>query len=208
MNGYELRTKTDIKNSYEQRVGVSLVMLTMKDIVREGHPSLREIAKDVPIPPVSEDVETLDNMLEFLKNSQDEEMAEKYSLRGGVGLAAPQLGINKRLIAIHFTDDKDTLHSYQLINPKIISHSVEQAYLANGEGCLSVDRNVEGYVARYARVTVRAFSPDGQPIKLRLKNYSAIVVQHEIDHLDGIMFYDHIKESNPYHVPDNAKMIE
>ena len=180
----------------------------MKDIVREGHPSLREVAKDVPIPPVAEDVATLNNMLDFLKNSQDEELAEKYSLRGGVGLAAPQLGINKRMIAIHFTDDKDTLHSYQLINPKIISHSVEQAYLANGEGCLSVDRNVEGYVVRYARVTVRAFGLDGKPIKLRLKNYPAIVVQHEIDHLDGIMFYDHIEESNPYHVPDNAKMIE
>src|SRR5690625_1890137 len=99
-------------------------MITMKDIVREGHPSLKEVAKDVPIPPVAEDVATLNNMLDFLKNSQDEELAEKYSLRGGVGLAAPQLGINKRMIAIHFTDDKDTLHSYQLINPKIISHSV------------------------------------------------------------------------------------
>src|SRR5690625_7618626 len=96
-------------------------------------------------------------MLDFLKNSQDEELAEKYSLRGGVGLAAPQLGINKRMIAIHFTDDKDTLHSYQVINPKIISHSGEQAYVAKGEGCLSVERYVAGCGVRCGRVAVRAF---------------------------------------------------
>lgn len=180
----------------------------MKDIVREGHPSLRSIAEEVQLPPSDEVITTLNKMMTFLKNSQDEEIAEQYKLRSGVGLAAPQLGINKRLIVIHFKDNEDKLYSYQLINPKIISHSVEKAYLANGEGCLSVDRNVEGYVARYARITVRAIGPDGQPIKLRLKDYPAIVVQHEIDHLNGIMFFDHIEKGNPYRVPENSKIIE
>src|SRR5690625_2569492 len=133
-------------------------MLTMKDIVREGHPALRKTAKDVQLPPSKDVKETLNKMLNFLKNSQDDELAEKYNLRSGVGLAAPQIDVNKRLIAIYFTDSKDKLHSYQLINPKIISHSVEQAYLANGEGCLSVDRNVEGYVVRHARITVKAIN--------------------------------------------------
>src|SRR5699024_2808967 len=109
---------------------------------------------------------------------------------------------------IHYTDSKDNLYSYQLINPKIISHSVQQAYLANGEGCLSVDREVEGYVVRYARITVKAYDINGQEVKLRLKGFPAIILQHEIDHLNGIMFYDHIDPKNPFHAPANATIIE
>lgn len=182
-------------------------MLTMKDIVREGHPSLREVSEEVPLPPSDKDILLLKDMLTFLKNSQDEKTCTKYNLRPGVGLAAPQLGINKRMLAVHFEDGNGKLYSYGLLNPKIISHSVEMAYLAVGEGCLSVDRNVEGYVPRYARITVRATDIDGNQLKLRLKDYAAVVFQHEIDHLNGIMFYDHINKENPFLVPENAKMI-
>ncbi len=59
-------------------------MITMKDIVREGHPVLTTTAKEVAIPPTKEDKEMLEEMLQFLKNSQDEEIAEKYDLRAGV----------------------------------------------------------------------------------------------------------------------------
>lgn len=183
-------------------------MLLMKDIVREGHESLRLKAEEVPLPPSPEEIRILNDMMEFLKNSQDEEIAEKYHLRGGVGLAAPQIGINKRLVAIHFEDLNEKLYSYQLINPKIISHSMEKAYLASGEGCLSVDRPVEGYVVRHARITIQATDIDGSPLKLRLRDYPAIVFQHEIDHLNGVMFFDHIHENDPYHIPNNAKAIE
>ncbi|HLR75955.1 MAG TPA: peptide deformylase [Virgibacillus sp.] len=183
-------------------------MLTMKDIVREGHPALRKVAKEVAIPPSQEDIDTLNKMLDFLKNSQDEEIANKYNLRSGVGLAAPQININKRLIAIHFTDKNNEQHSYQLLNPRIISHSVEKAYLANGEGCLSVDRNVEGFVIRHARITVQAIDIDGKDIKVRLRGYPSIVFQHEIDHLNGIMFYDHIDQNNPFFAPPGAKSID
>ncbi|WP_164217863.1 peptide deformylase [Virgibacillus sp. YIM 98842] len=183
-------------------------MITMEDIVREGHPSLTAVAEEVSVPISDEDKHLLEEMLTFLKNSQNEEIAEKYSLRPGVGLAAPQLGINKRLIAVHFDDLNGKHYSYGMVNPKIISHSVEKAYLAGGEGCLSVDRNVEGYVPRYARITVKATDQNGETVKLRLKGYAAIVVQHEIDHLNGIMFYDHINNETPYAVPDNAKPIE
>lgn len=183
-------------------------MLTMKDIVREGHPALRKTADDVDTPPSKEDIDTLKDMLTFLKNSQDENIAATYNLRSGVGLAAPQININKRLIAIHFTDKNNELHSYQLLNPRIISHSVEKAYLANGEGCLSVDRNVEGFVVRHARITVKATNIHGKNLKLRLRGYPSIVFQHEIDHLNGIMFYDHIDEKNPFLVPPGAKAID
>ncbi|MUK89588.1 peptide deformylase [Ornithinibacillus sp. L9] len=183
-------------------------MITMENIVREGHPSLREVSNEVPLPPTDEEKSLLNDMLTYLKNSQDEQICSKYNLRPGVGLAAPQLGTNKRMIAIHFEDLNGKLYSYGLFNPKIISHSVEKAYLAAGEGCLSVDRNVEGYVPRYARITVTATDLDGNQIKLRLRDYAAIVFQHEIDHLNGVMFYDHINEDNPFEIPDNAKAIE
>ncbi|WP_430786222.1 peptide deformylase [Virgibacillus flavescens] len=183
-------------------------MLTMKDIVREGHPSLREVAKEVPIPATSENAKLLEEMLLFLKNSQDDEIAREFDLRPGVGLAAPQLGITKRMIAVHFEDPNGNKYSYGLFNPRIVSHSVEQAYLTSGEGCLSVDRNVEGYVPRYARITLKATDLEGKEIKLRLRDYAAIVLQHEIDHLNGVMFYDHINTDNPMVAPENAKAID
>jgi len=182
-------------------------MITMDDIVREGHPSLRKKADEVEVPLSEENKQLLNDMLTFLKNSQEEEIAKKYGLRAGVGLAATQLNINKRLVAVHFEDPKGNMYTYGLVNPKVISHSVEQAYITNGEGCLSVDRDVEGIVPRHARITVKAMDIDGNPLKLRLRDFPAIVFQHEIDHLNGIMFYDYIDEKNPLLPPENAKAV-
>ncbi|WP_027963048.1 peptide deformylase [Halalkalibacillus halophilus] len=183
-------------------------MITLDQIVREGADILREKAVEVSIPPTDEDKENLEKMIMYLKNSQDEELADKYNLRAGVGLAAPQVGISKRMIAVHFTDDRDREYSYGLFNPKIVSHSVEKTYLPNGEGCLSVDRDVPGIVPRYARITVKATLLDGSEKKLRLKGYAAIVFQHEIDHLNGVMFYDYIDEENPMNPPTDATPLE
>ena len=182
-------------------------MLTMKDVIREGDPILRNVAEEVVIPASEEDTNTLKEMIEFVINSQDPEMAEKYSLRPGIGLAAPQIGISKKMIAVHVTDTDGTLYSYALFNPKIISHSVERTYLQSGEGCLSVDREVPGYVPRYTRITVKATSINGEEVKLRLKGLPAIVFQHEIDHLNGVMFYDHINKENPFAAPDGSKPL-
>ncbi|MGC4375480.1 peptide deformylase [Fictibacillus sp. Mic-4] len=176
-------------------------MLTMKDIIREGDPILRQVAKEVSLPPRQEDVETAKKMLEFLIHSQNPEMAQKYHLRPGVGLAAPQIGISKRLIAVHVTDDNGKLYSVALFNPKIVSHSVQVTYLEGGEGCLSVDRPVPGLVPRYAKITVRGIDHKGEKVELKLKGMPAIVFQHEIDHLDGIMFYDRINKEKPFEPP-------
>jgi peptide deformylase len=178
-------------------------MITMNDVIREGHPSLRKVAEEVAMPPSAEDKEILNSLIEYVKNSQDPETAQKYGLRSGIGLAAPQINVLKRMIAVHVTDNKGELYSYALFNPKIISHSVEKAYLTSGEGCLSVDRQVPGFVPRYARVTVKGMDIDGNPVKVRLKGMPAIVFQHEIDHLNGVMFYDHIDQDNPLQpIPD------
>ncbi len=108
-------------------------------------------------------------------------------------------------MAVHFQDFDENSYSYGLFNPKIVSHSVAQTYLSSGEGCLSVDREVPGYVPRHQRITIKATDLDGNEIKLKLRGYAAIVFQHEIDHLNGVMFYDHINKQEPFAVPENAK---
>lgn len=183
-------------------------MLTMKDVVRDGHPILRQKA---------DSVETLDEqtkkelreMRQFLINSQDDEMREKYNLRAGVGLAAPQINLNKRMLAIYLTDENDEpVYDFMLINPKIISHSVQEAYIENGEGCLSVDEDVEGLVHRKKRIKVRALDIDGNEIVIKASGMLSIVLQHELDHLDGILFYDHINKETPLLPKDGATPLE
>ncbi|MCH1623948.1 peptide deformylase [Fredinandcohnia quinoae] len=183
-------------------------MLTMENVIREGHPTLRKTAEAVTLPPSKEDAEVLQKMIEFVINSQDPEIAEQLSLRPGIGIAAPQINVPKRMIAIHVTDEKDRLYSYALYNPKIISHSIEQSFLTTGEGCLSVDRDVPGYVIRHSRIKVNATTLEGEEIVLRLKGLPAIVFQHEIDHLNGVMFYDHINTEDPFLIPTDAIPIE
>ncbi|MCM3663258.1 peptide deformylase [Mesobacillus subterraneus] len=183
-------------------------MLTMDDIVRDGHPVLRKVAEEVQLPPSQEDKAILESLIEYVKNSQDPDIAQLHGLRPGIGLAAPQINVSKRMIAVHVNDEKDNLLSYALFNPKIISHSVERSYLAAGEGCLSVDESIPGFVPRYARITVKGVDLEGKEVKLRLKGLPAIVFQHEIDHLNGIMFYDHINKQDPYAEVPNAAPVE
>ena len=179
-------------------------MILMEDIVREGHPALRTRAEEVTFPLSEEDRRLADDMLEYLINSQNPEMAEKYNLRGGIGLAANQVNVLKRMFALHVENEQGEQLSFVAINPKIVSHSVEQTYITSGEGCLSVDRSVPGYVPRYARITVKFMTVDGEEKKMRLSGIAAIAFQHELDHLNGVMFYDRIDDKNPYGDIPNA----
>lgn len=192
-------------------------LIDMNDIIREGHPTLRLKAEETSLPLSDQDIILGEKMMQFLKNSQDPVMAEKLGLRGGVGLAAPQLNISKRIIAVLVPNPEDEkgnppeeAYSLQemMYNPKIISHSVQQAALADGEGCLSVDRVVEGYVPRHSRITVEYFDKDGHKQKLKLKGYNAIVVQHEIDHLNGVLFYDRINIAEPFKIEEGVIILD
>ncbi|GIP24459.1 MULTISPECIES: peptide deformylase [Paenibacillus] len=181
-------------------------VIMMDDIVREGDPILRVKTEPVSIPPTEEDKAEMAAMMQFLKNSQDEELARKYKLRAGVGLSANQIGLNKRMFAAYITDEKGQSREIALFNPKVISHSAAMTYLPESEGCLSVDRPVQGFVPRYEKVQIKAYDEDGNELKLRFKGFAAIVMQHELDHLDGIMFYDRINPDNPFKLPDNVQI--
>ncbi|SFC96645.1 peptide deformylase [Bacillus sp. OV322] len=181
-------------------------ILTMKDIIKEGDPILREITDEVSLPLDEDDKDTLACMMQFLKNSQDPVMSKKYNLRGGIGLSANQIGLNKRMFVMYFTDSDGKLYEECLINPKIISTSASMIYLPQSEGCLSVDRDVKGYVPRYERVKAKAFNIKGEEVTFRLKGFPAIVFQHELDHLNGKMFYDRINSENPFKLPENTEI--
>ena len=182
-------------------------MLRVKDILDESDKRLRMVSKDVVFPLTKKDRETIDLMLEYLHDSQNEELAQKYSLRPGMGLAAIQVGVNKRYFVV--TDDlgDGNFDDYILINPKIISNSVEKMYVEAGEGYLSVNRPVEGIVPRYARVTMEAYDMEGKKIHIRAREELAIAMQHELDHLNGILFTDHIDNNNPYKGKDQMRAI-
>lgn len=183
-------------------------MITMKDIIREGHPTLSLKAAEVAIPLSDEDVQLMKDMLQYIKNSQNETLAQRHDLRESVGLAAPQLNILKQIIAVHTEDEKGKFHSYVLANPKILSHSEELTYLPNGEGCLSIDREVEGLVPRHRRLTIEGYDLKSNKVRLRLRGYVGIVFQHEIDHLNGVLFIDRIDPNDPLKPIPNAKPIE
>lgn len=168
---------------------------------------LKQKSKEVTFPLSEEDLTTINNMIMYLRISQDEEYAEKHNLRAGMGLAAIQLGIPKRYFVISYKNDDGTFEEYKVINPKIISHSEELIYVEEGEGCLSVNRYVEGIVPRFARITVEFFDENGNKVQKRVREEIAIAFQHEIDHLEGLLFTDKIDPKNPFKNQDNMRAI-
>lgn len=182
-------------------------MLKMCDILDENDKTLRKVSEEVTFPLSKIDQKNIDLMIKYLHDSQIEELSEKYKLRPGMGLSAVQLGILKRYFVVVHEYEEGKFDTYILINPKIISNSTEQIYVEAGEGCLSVNREIEGIVPRYARVTVEAYDRDGNKIQVRAREELAIAFQHELDHLNGILFYDHIDKNNPFKNKDSMRAI-
>lgn len=181
-------------------------MLKMKDILDEKDKRLRQISQEVTFPLTKEDLHNIDLMEEYLVNSQIEEKAKKYDLRPGMGLSAVQIGVLKRYIVI-VEEVEEGFDSYIVINPKIVSNSEEMIYVEDGEGCLSINRETKGIVPRYARVTVEGYDIDGNKIKVRAREELAIAFQHEIDHLNGMLFIDRIDKKNPFKDADKYRPI-
>lgn len=185
-------------------------MLRTKDILDEKDKRLKKISTDVTFPISDEYKRMVDDMIEYLRNSQIDELALKYDLRPGMGLAAPQLGVSKRFFVVVVekdVDGKQDFDTYIIFNPVITSQSEELIYVGEGEGCLSVNRETEGIVPRHARVTIEGYDINGNKISYRGREEVAVAFQHEIDHLNGILFVDKIDKKNPYKDMDKMREI-
>ena len=169
------------------------VMLKMKDILDEKDARLRLISKDVSFPLDNKDKKAINDMIEYLTKSQIEEIAEKENLRPGMGMAAIQLGINKRyFVVVHEVteedDEEQKFDTYVIINPEIISQSGTQIV---EEGCLSFP-NKFAKIERPENIKIRAINEKGKKIEISGKGLLAQAISHEIDHLNGEVFIDKI----------------
>ena len=189
-------------------------MLSMKNVIDDKNPLIREKSKEVSLPLSDDDRLTLMEMYQYLVDSQDEEKAEKYDLRPGVGIAAIQIGIPKRMCAIYIPSVDEEGHivkcdQWALVNPRIVANAVKVAYLKNGEGCLSVPEDQPGIVPRSAKVTVKGYDAlTDQEVTIVARGFTAICLQHELDHFEGILYYDHFNKEDPKAPIPNAMVIE
>lgn len=117
-----------------------------------------------------------------------DDMAETMYDAPGVGLAAPQVGVSKRITVIDISGPEEQADLRVLINPQILQ---AEGKITWEEGCLSIP-GVYEKVQRKARVRVRALGRDGQPYEFDAEGLLAVAVQHELDHLDGVLFLDHL----------------
>ncbi len=177
------------------------------NILDEFDSVLRTKSEKVTFPLSKEDKKLIQDMLTYLKMSQNEEYIEKYNLRPGMGLAYIQLGIPKNIFVIASENEDGTFDEHVIINPRIISKSEELIYVGEGEGCLSVNREVDGIVPRNARTTIEYNDINGNLCTIRVREDISVAFQHEIDHLNGIIFVDYIDKDNPFKNSDKMREI-
>ena len=177
-------------------------------IIKDNNPIMRQISEEVVLPLSKEDEDLLNSMSEHLRLSQDEEYANKHNIRAGVGLAAIQVGVLKRMFVVYYTNENNELVHYQLVNPVITETSIKKCALQNGEGCLSVDNEHEGLSHRYFKIIMKAYDAlQGKIVHIVARGYDAVVLQHEYDHLNGMFFYDRIDKNNPNKQLDGEQLI-
>ncbi len=152
-----------------------------------GSPILRE--KALPVNKINEEIK------ELIQN-----MIETMYAEGGVGLAAPQVGVSKRIIVI----DSEEKGVIVLINPVIIKREGE---LKEEEGCLSIP-GIYSTVRRSSLITVEAMDINGKKFQITQEGFLAIVLQHEIDHLDGYLFIDRLSPAKRIILKEQLKNIE
>ena len=134
----------------------------------------------------TKDVENIDGELQKLI----EDMSETMYAAPGVGLAAIQVGVDKSLLIFDVVHQDDRDRKLQvLINPRIVEQ--EGTFLSENEGCLSVP-DFRADVKRSERVLVDAYDREGKPLRIEAEGFLAVVLQHEIDHLNGTLFIDRI----------------
>jgi peptide deformylase len=124
-----------------------------------------------------------------------DDMIDTMRAEPGVGLAAPQVGVSQRVVVVEYPENEDEEDAepklYVVVNPEIVRASSEKE--EGVEGCLSVPK-LHGNVERAVELTIKGKSRRGQPIKLKVKSWTARIFQHEMDHLEGILFIDRASE--------------
>lgn len=149
--------------------------MAIRRILHYPDPVLRE--KSAPIEEIDDSVRVL-----------ADDMAETMYAAPGVGLAAPQVGEHRRLIVLDCAADNDERRLICAVNPEILSLEGE---ISEEEGCLSVP-SYYAKVTRSPRARVAYLNLDGQRVELEAEGLLAVAFQHEIDHLDGVLFVDHL----------------
>ena len=182
-------------------------MIKNNDIIDEYDKRIRKVSTDVTFPLEDKYKKFIEDAIKMLTLSQIEEEAKKYDLRPGMGLSAIQVGIDKRIFVIVYEYEEGKFENYVFINPKIISQSQELVYVDGGEGCLSINREVEGIVPRCARIKAEYYDMNGNKQTIRLREELSIAFQHELDHLNGILFIDRIDKNNPFKNQANMRAI-
>jgi len=151
--------------------------MTVRDVVTVPNPVLRKKARKV---------ESFGADLQVLID----DMVETMRVAPGVGLAAPQVNVSLQVVVVEFGDEEDENEPpklYAVVNPEIIKPSKEM--VSGVEGCLSIPGLV-GEVERSVAITVKGFNRHGKPLKIKAKGWLARIFQHEIDHLNGVLFTD------------------
>lgn len=175
--------------------------MTKEDIITLPNPHLRQKSERIHV--INQEV--LDQVAKMTDAALDWEKSRPHEV--SAALAAVQVDILKRLVIIRNDfDDKTNDEFIALINPEIVKYEGE--IVEDFEGCLSVN-HIYGKVPRYSKVRVKALALNGQEIKLKAEGFLARVLQHEIDHTNGIVFIDHIKD-NPtafYKLNKNGELI-
>ncbi|HEY5340116.1 MAG TPA: peptide deformylase [Candidatus Aquilonibacter sp.] len=164
----------------------------LREIITDGHPTLRKVAKRV------DPKELADPLFQQLVDDMFETMYEAP----GVGLAAPQVNVSKRLFVMDIGDDEH--EPAVVINPKI-ELAEEEVELT--EGCLSVPGYV-GEITRFKRVAVSGLDRDGQKIRLEGEGLFAQCLQHEIDHLNGVLYIDKAKNVRPAQTEEEHEIAQ
>ena len=155
----------------------------MARLVPENHPALHTIAAEVTAEEFADG--TIAKLVKDMKAALKE-----YSVEGfvAVAIAAPQIGVSKRIFLVEDqSNDRDSLPSFVAINPSLSKLSKKTSLV--GEGCLSIPE-AYGLVRRHKKATLKAVDADGRPYHIDAEGLIAQIVQHEVDHLDGILFTD------------------
>jgi len=176
--------------------------MSLLQVSQIGNPLLLEKAAAIPVKEIATATtqQLIENMIETLKDA------------AGVGLAAPQVYEKKRIILIHLEPTSQTFRKTHIpltviINPEIVKKSPE--IQLDWEGCLSISHgNLLGLVPRHKRISIKGYNRMGKQVRMTASAFKARIIQHEIDHLDGILFFDRMRQEDLKNLSNRKEWLQ